>query len=75
MGRNKYHETRRTQEYAIDEKLQVLKDFCVVDRTNEEECRKMLLNAVNKEPNTHFDIVLDRVAKRMISEKIYGGIG
>lgn len=72
MGRRSHYETTRTRERAIEEKLQVLRDFYIVNRGNEEEYRKVLLNAVLKEPDTHFDIILDRVAKKMIGEK-FGG--
>ena len=71
MGRNSHYETTRTQERAIEEKLQVLRDFCIVDRTNEEDIRRRLKLAVADEPNTHYDIILDRIAKTMISEKMY----
>lgn len=59
-----------TAERAIEDKLQVLRDFYIVDNKNEEEYRKVLLLAVHDDPNTQFDIVLDRVAKRMIAEKL-----
>lgn len=75
MGGRGHYETTRTRDRAIDEKLRVLRDFCIVNRDNEEEYRKVLLNAILKEPDTHFDIVLDRVARKMIGEKMYGGIG
>ena len=56
---------------AIDEKMQVLKDFYIVDRNNEDDIRKELQAAIRNEPNSNYDIVLDRVAKRMIGEKLY----
>ena len=71
MGGRGHYETTRSQDRAIEEKLQVLRDFCIVDRTNEEEYRKVLLLALRKEPDTHFDIILDRVAKKLIGEKMY----
>lgn len=67
-----HYECRRTVDRAINDKMRVLKDFCVVNHTNEEEIRKMLVLAVRDDLNTHYDIVLDRVAKRLISEKIGG---
>lgn len=71
MGRSSHYETTRSRDRAIEDKLQVLRDFCIVDRGNEEEYRKVLLNAILKEPDTHFDIILDRVAKKLIGEKMY----
>lgn len=60
-----------TPEQAIEHKLQVLKDFCIVNGGNEDEYRKVLSFAIRNEPNTHHDIVLDRVAKRLIAEKMF----
>ena len=61
-----------TPERSVETKLRVLKDFHIVNRTNEEEYRKVLLLALRDDPKTQHDIVLDRVAKKLIAEKIYG---
>ena len=65
----RHYEPRRTVEYAIEEKMRVLKDFYVVDRHNEDAIYKRLKKAVDDEPNTDFDIILDRVAKTLIASK------
>ena len=62
---------RTESERAIDDKLQVLKDFYIIDDKNEDEYRKVLSSAIRAEPNTHHDIVLDRIARKLISEKMY----
>lgn len=70
MGGSGHYVRRRTRDQAINEKLKVLRGFCIVNDRNEEEYRKVLLLAVRDEPNTHYDIVLDRVAKKFIAEKL-----
>lgn len=55
---------------AIEEKLKVLKEFCVVDTRNEATIRERLEKAVAERPDMHFDLVLDRTARRMINEKL-----
>ena len=72
MGRVHTKGTYITADKAIENKLQVLKDFYIIDNRNEDEYRKVLSSAVKKEPDTHFDIVLDRVAKKLISERLGG---
>ena len=71
MGRVYPRERYVTPERAIEDKLKVLRDFCIVNDENEERYRKVLLLAVRDEPNTQFDIVLDRVAKKLIGDKMY----
>lgn len=68
----KKDEALRTVEKAIEEKMKVLEEFYVVDKNNEREIRAMLWEAIHKYPNRDFDIVLDQVAKALISEKLNG---
>lgn len=70
MGGSGHYTPRRTRDQAIQQKLKVLRGFYIVNNENEEEYRKVLLLAVQDEPNTHYDIVLDRVARRLIAEKL-----
>lgn len=60
----------RTAKKAVEEKMLVLEEFCIVDKNNEREIRAMLWEAIHKYPNRDFDIVLDQVAKALISEKL-----
>ena len=71
-SRDGKHPSTRTVKKAIDEKMKVLKEFCVVDIRNEDKIREKLEKAVAGKPEMDFDMVLDRVAKRMINEKLGG---
>lgn len=55
---------------AIDEKIEVLRDFYVVDDHNEEIIKTQLYLAVNDNPNRDVYAVLDQVAFEMIMEKL-----
>lgn len=44
----------RTPEKAIKEKLQVLRDFGIVDDDSEEHLRNEMERAIAARPNTHF---------------------
>ena len=70
MARNYSKARRRTLEQAVYEKLNVLKEFCIVNRMNEEEYRKILLDAAKSEPDRNYDVVLDQVARDLIKKKI-----
>lgn len=71
MGRLHTSNCYITVDKAIDNKIRVLKDFCIVNKGNEEDIRRRLKLAVADDPHTHFDVVIDRVAKQLISEKVY----
>lgn len=63
-----------TPDEAIEEKIQVLKDFYVINnRKQEESVRSKLKQALANEPRRDPYIVLDRVARTMILEKLGGG--
>lgn len=63
-----------TPDEAIDEKIQVLKDFYVINNRKEEESvRAKLKQALANEPRRDPYIVLDRVARVMILERLGGG--
>lgn len=73
--RNVAHETYRTAELAIKQKIKVLKDFYIVDPddpASEMKMREKLEKAVADEPNKHFDWVLDRFANALIMQKLGG---
>lgn len=60
----------RTPEKAIKEKLQVLRDFGIVDDDNEENLRNEMERAIVARPNTHFDRILDRFATDLYRQKL-----
>lgn len=64
-----------TPDEAIEEKIQVLKDFYVINnRKQEESVRAKLKQALANEPRRDPYIVLDRVARVMILERLGGVI-
>lgn len=70
MGFKKYVPKPRTVEQIVEEKIQVLRDFYIVDDRNEEEIRTLLTDAVNAEPNRDPDFIVDKVAKNLIADKL-----
>ena len=69
---NKYYAPKeRTVKQIVDEKIKVLDDFCIVNLENENAIRKKLLAEIEKHPNTDPDITADRVARTLITEKLY----
>ena len=59
----------KTTDEIIDEKMKVLTELCVVDKKNYDEIRAELVIAVSRNLDRDIDVVLDRVAKKMIREK------
>ena len=55
---------------AINAKMKVLREFYVVDDSNEREIRGELKAAVNAHPGRDYELVLDQVAHTMIMEKL-----
>ena len=54
---------------AINAKMKVLREFCIVDRTNENEIRKQLQDAIDAHPEKDYELVLDTVARTLINRK------
>lgn len=59
-----------TDQQAVDAKIQVLRDFYIVDDDNEDEIRNILEQALKAEPHKDRDVILDREAKKLIEEKL-----
>ena len=55
---------------AVDEKMRVLREFCVVNDKNAEQIRQKLLNAIVSESDHDYEMVLDRHARKLIAEKL-----
>ena len=71
MPRKNYYKPVRTMEMVVNEKIQVLKDFFVVNNDDEEkQTRTDLIIAIRSEPDSDMDSVADRFAKTLISEKL-----
>lgn len=60
----------RTPEKAIKEKLQVLRDFGIVDDDSEDHLRSEMERAIAARTNTHFDRILDRFATDLYRQKL-----
>ena len=59
-----------TDKQVINAKIQVLRDFYIVDDKNEDEIRNLLECALRAEPHKDRDVILDREAKKLIEEKL-----
>lgn len=59
----------RTVDTIVDEKMIVLEELCVVDRKNEKDIRARLYEEIRKYPGTDPDIVVDRMARTLISKR------
>jgi hypothetical protein len=71
VKRVRYYEDRKpTVKEAINAKMKVLREFYVVDESNDREIRAELKAAVDAHPGRDYELVLDQVAHRMIAEKL-----
>lgn len=59
----------RTVDMVVDEKIIILSEMCVVDRKNEKDIRAKLYEEIRKYPGTDPDIVVDRMARTLISKR------
>ena len=55
---------------AINEKIRVLKDFYIVDKTNEDEIRNQMQAEIERRSDVDYDRVLDSFAKKLIDKKL-----
>lgn len=62
--------TTKSEKRIVNEKLQVLRDFCIVDNRNEDEFRRMFISAIHENPQNSPEAVVDRLAKKLIAEKL-----
>lgn len=61
---------KKTPKTIINNKIRVLKDFYVVDETNEDKLRKKMEQALKDHPNEDPEVVLDHFAHPLIQEKL-----
>lgn len=61
---------KRVVERAIDEKLGVLRDFCIVDDRNEDEIASILRKAVDARPGGDIYLTIDRAARKLIDARL-----
>ena len=66
-GTNVY--TKPTLKQAVNEKLRILRDFCIVDDKNKREYKGILLEAVSKYPNRDYEVVLDQAVAKILTER------
>ena len=70
MSRRRYVGKPVTIDDIINEKIKVLRDFYIVDATNEESIRNELVIAVRDNPHRDPNAVIDSIAKTLIAEKL-----
>ena len=60
----------KTVDSIINEKIKVLKDFCVVNVRNEESIRNKFIIAIRDNPNRDPNVIVDAIAKSLIVESL-----
>lgn len=65
-----YTPRKPTVKQAINAKIKVLKELCVVDNKNADTIRKQLQRAIDAHPNMDYEHVLDQVAHTLIAKKL-----
>ena len=53
-------------EEAVEAKLKILEDLYIVDKCNYREYKEKLIAAVNENPYSNHEVVLDRVCRKII---------
>lgn len=61
---------RPSVKQAINQKMRVLREFCVVDKDNEDSIRTYLKAAVDANLKYDYEHVLDRAAQVLIKQKL-----
>ena len=59
-----------TLKEAVKAKLRVLRDFYIVDSSNKNEYKQILLDEVAKYPNRDYEIVLDQIGNKLIMDRL-----
>ena len=62
-----------TPKQAINRKMRILREFCVVNDNNADEVRAMLESSILSTPGRDYEIVLDQVTRKIIFNKLNGG--
>ena len=62
-----------TPKQAINRKMRILREFCVVNDNNADEVRAMLESSILSTPGRDYEIVLDQVTRKLIFNKLNGG--
>lgn len=69
MG-NFWASTNRSKRQVINEKINVLRDFYIVDNDNELDIRKKLAAEIDNAPDKDPDAVADRFARALITARL-----
>lgn len=62
-----------TPKQAINRKMKILREFCIVNDNNADEMRAVLEAAILSAPGRDYEIVLDQVTRKIIFNKLNGG--
>lgn len=60
----------RTLDQIVEEKMEVLEDFYIVDIWNYDEIKSALICAIKEHPMSNPDYVADRFVKDLITKKL-----
>lgn len=60
----------KSDKQAVEAKLQILRDFYIVDHDNQQEISDLLFAAIKANADKDRDRILDREAKKLIEQKL-----
>lgn len=67
---SKYIKKASAKEVMVRNKLQILRDFCIVNEKNKQQVEMYLVSALPQNPHRNPQTVLDRAARSLILGKI-----
>ena len=67
----KYVAKPRTVDMIIDDKLDVLEDFAIVNNNNRSSIRDKFVKVLEEYGNSDAEIIIDNVARTLIKEFVY----
>ena len=67
---SKYIKKASPKEVMVRDKLNILRDFCIVNEKNKQQVETYLVSALSQNPHKNPQTVLDRAARSLILGKI-----
>lgn len=66
----RFYGNKPTVDEAVKAKMKVLREFYIVDKSNEHLVEQYLRDHINAHPDKDFEAILDRVAHELIAAKL-----
>lgn len=67
---SKYIKKTSAKETMVNNKIKILRDFCIVNEKNKQQVEMYLVSALSQNPHRNPQTVLDRAARSLILGKI-----